>query len=163
MAGYLNRTEKENLMKTAITEVWLNDMLKAVEEKTPNRKQLITVLKYCRTYFNKLLAAMLDGKDEEQVAYTILESKKYRFVMMGTQQALKKQAENEKSNKFVHIERWKAEKLIDLAISNCGMCESCGDDVKNCNYRKLLIDLDVDPVNINGECMYRYGRRFKND
>lgn len=162
MAGYLNRTEKENLMKTAITKVWLEDMLKTAEEKTPSRKQLITALKYCRTYFNKLLAAMLDGKDEEQVAYTIMDSRKYRFVMMGTQEALKKQAENEKSEQFSHIERKYQEQLIDIVLGSCGMCECTGANVKSCRVREILIALDVDPVDSNSECMYRYNITCQN-
>lgn len=158
MASYLNRAEKDNVMKAAITKVWLEDNLKEAEEKTPHKKGLITAYKYARTYMEKLLSKMLEGKDEMQIAYTIQDSRKYHFVMMGTQQALKMHAENEKSNKFVHVPRKEQEQLIDIVLGNCGMCECSGDDVKNCRCREVLIALEVEPVDVNSECLYRYGK-----
>lgn len=158
MASYLNRTEKDNVMKAAITKVWLEDNLKTVMDKTPTKKKLITAYKYAITYMNKLLEKFLEGKDEMQIAYTIQDSKKYHFVMMGTQQALKMQAENVKSNKFVHVPRKEQEQLIDIVLGNCGMCDCTGDDVKNCRCREVLIALEVEPVDVNSECLYRYGK-----
>ena len=159
MASYLNRAEKENVMKAAITKVWLEDNLKEVEEKTPHKKGLITAYKYARTYIEKLLSKMLEGKDEMQIAYTIKDSRKYQYVIMGKQEALRAEAESEKSNEFVHIPRKEQEQLINVVLGNCGMCDCTGDDVKTCKCREVLIALEVEPVDVNSECLYRYGRK----
>lgn len=154
---YLTRHEKDNVMKAAITKVWLEDELVEIQEKSPKSKTLITAFKYARTYINKLLVEMLTGKDPMQINATIEDSKKYRFVMMAKQEALKKYTENEKSNEFVHVERKYQEQLIDIVLGSCGMCECKDDDVKNCRVRQTLIALDVDAVDTNNVCGYRYG------
>ena len=155
--SYLTRHEKDNVMKAAITKVWLEDELKEIQEKSPKRKLLITAFKYARTYINKLLVEMLDDKDQMQIRATIEDSKKYRFVMMARQDAMRKYAENEKSNEFVHVERKHQEQLIDIVLGSCGMCECKGKEVKNCRVRQTLIALDVDVVDANNVCGYRYG------
>lgn len=157
--NYLSKSEKDNYIMCAIMTSKFNCILSDVIEHSPKSKKLISCLKYITTYGKKASNLILENKDEVQVQKAIKESYKYNMLLRYNSEAMAEYKRLTALSEVEHIPRDKFEKIIALALANCSMCDCTGDDVKNCAYREVLIDCNVDAVDLGSQCMYRMRSR----
>lgn len=147
---YLNNDEQELLWMMGAVNYTCEEMIETLEEKAPDKKDLIKFLKYIRTYSAKTMDNLTSGLSQELIEDYIGKLNR-REVSLVVQNNTKKQAQ-EMENTVV-LEKEKFFDLVDVVLSN--ECQGCDND-EVCELRDMLIRKNVPFFDSEDEvCPYR--------
>jgi vacuolar-type H+-ATPase catalytic subunit A/Vma1 len=154
MAKYLNSKEKARTLTLAAFKTLLDEIVADWEgAKRPTSQ--VKLVKTTRTYVQKTLAEMLKGLDDDEIAKLLAELNKMQVITKYTKEAVKESEAMKKLDSVTAVKTSDLLELIKLGLASCSVCEEKGSE---CHYKKILIGLDIEPINLNPEdngCPYR--------
>lgn len=178
---YLNAEEKSIALTLGGLMSFMEDKIE-LWTKLKRSKDLLKNAKMTRTYIEKTIRSILEDVDEEQVVkmfgslVTVVNNRgegskrtttrikgdidKVQILLKLKDEAIREAKRLEAQPGIVAMDQDDLDKIIDFATYSCDLCESKGDDVKQCPYRKLFIKYDAMPINTDpGEtgCPFRKG------
>lgn len=170
---YLNRYETTQYIVLGAFASFIEERVKDFEKKE-EYAEIVTLAKTTRTYVKKLLGQITQSLDID-VKKKILgtydgqgrliklgEIDKMKVVTRYSDEAAREYVEMQKSDAVVPVKTEDFLALVELAVASCSVCESTGDDVTNCQYKRLFTQYDIDILEEHpGEngCPYRYNRK----
>jgi len=134
MKGYLNREEKLNIIAICGFAEWLENYITHVKDK-----DIAKYLKMARTYLNKAWQKRLDSIDSYSNAMSLIK--------------MAKQYEMEFRPKLAPDSKYNKNDIYALAEYAMNTCLTCMDKENQCELRRLLAKLEIEPTGAK-ECPY---------
>ena len=134
MKGYLNRQEKLNIIAICGFAEWLETYIGHVKDK-----EIRKYLRTARTYLNKAWQRRLDMIDSYSNAMNLIK--------------MAKQYEMEFRPKLAPDSKYNKNDIYALAEYAMNTCLTCMDKENQCELRRLLAKLEIEPTGAK-ECPY---------
>jgi len=134
MKGYLNRQEKLNIIAICGFAEWLETYIGHVKDK-----EIRKYLRTARTYLNKAWQRRLDMIDSYSNAMNLIK--------------MAKQYEMEFRPKLAPDSKYNKNDIYALAEYAMNTCLTCMDKDNQCELRRLLAKLEIEPTG-GKECPY---------
>lgn len=178
---YLNATEK-SIALTLGGFLGFLDATIDVWAKLKRSKDLLKNARTTRSFLNKTLESIVEDMDDEQVLKifggtvsitknngegsksTVTRIKgdidNIQILLKLKDEAIREAKKLEAQPGIIAVDQDDLDQILNFASYSCDLCESAGDDVKTCPYRKLFIKYDAVPINTEpGDtgCPFRKG------
>lgn len=155
--NYLSAAEKDQLLKLAALTVAVNETIEAWA-KTGKRKILVKWLRTAATYIEKAYAARLKELDLKEIRQLTRQAQTKEIVFLSNLEAKRARAKL-LEEAGTQVMPWNDFQVLAAhALASCSICESGGDDVKECPFRSVLMDQDIEALTLEpdpGACQYR--------
>jgi hypothetical protein len=163
MNKYLGITERDMYIKAGAIETLFIAMDEAYTKVKNVDKELLKCVRTCKTLTDKILRIRMRYLDKDEIDKLIEQVKRHQVVVRPTDIALREQKEIDKLNQKTVVETDDFINIASWTIENtCKKCTNCGDEVTDCELKKLFIkyDLAVLGADATENCPYQYKADF---
>lgn len=156
--SYLSATEKDQLLKVAALTAALDDTIEAQSKGKGVNKVMLKYYRTAKSYVEKAFALRLKEIDLKDVRLLMKQAKSKEIIFAEGYEA-KRERINMMAAAGTQVLSWSDfATLAAHALASCAVCESCGDDMLECQFRKVLMDQDIEALTLEpdpGKCQYR--------
>jgi len=156
---YLNRDEKNQTLTLAAFIAFMSERAEE-SAKLGRSKDLVKFLRTSKTYADKALALIMLPLDADEKDKLIAEIPKMSVVTKYKREALREFEEAKKIDSVTPVSTEDFLDIVDHALSGlCVKCKLTGEDADTCRLKKLFINYDIEPFDLNapeGKCPYQY-------
>lgn len=140
---YLNKAQKEMIISLSGVVGFCNTMAKSDYVSSENKEKLLTASKLARD----VMEDMEIGADEDQLRGVI------RYANNSVVMVTPKTSPNANAD-LVVVDRNTVSRLVSDSLAECWFCEKRGNQIKNCQRRKDLLECGA--LGGDGECPYQH-------
>ena len=155
---YLNSQEKRVVLTLASFISYFDEYVPKWQQlKRP--KEMIKYSKMARSFAGKVLDYYMKELDPDEVKNMLKQLEKMELVTKWRDEAIREREKMKKLESTTVIETDKFLKIVELALASCSVCESMDDEVRDCPFRKIMLEEDIEPLTPNppaGGCPYRH-------
>jgi hypothetical protein len=156
---YLNRAQKLDVIMIAAFMTWLETKTDEWEDIPSISMEQKKYTKMAKAFTNKVLDEIMTGLDPLEVIKVMIDSQKVEVVTRYHDQAIREYREMDKLDSMIHIDRENFLDIVSHAMNLCVVCERSGEIADKCPLKKLWIENDIEPFDLNapvGKCPYQY-------
>ena len=160
MKRYLNKEHKKNLLQVSALAGTIDLQLEKFRVKDEQDKLYRKYLKTAHTYAIKAMDAMMECLTEDEQQKVLRAAAQYDVWIFLKGEKRAEIQENLKLANKVILESEDLQIIGDLATANCTLCESRGQEVKECEKRIKMLEYGINPTNqyaSYGFCPYQTG------
>ena len=154
---YLNKQEKNDCLVIGAFASWMQDKANRMAEHSQS-KQVIRNLRTASTYGQKALDEIIFELDDLEKVKVLEEAGKMQVSTRYKDQALREFKETMELDDVVPVKKSDFYDFMECTFEKVCKCCSTPENHQDCYWRKMFIQYDVEPFNLNiepGMCPYK--------